>query len=101
MSMSKKDFIALADAIREYQNLPSQGLPLINVFTDNQIKMLANFCESQNPRFNRYRWLAYIAGECGPNGGAIRIRKTNPQEETETETHTDAKGYDENGPIPR
>lgn len=70
--MSKKHFIALADAIKAYQDLPNQGLPLMNVFTDNQIRMLADFCKSQNSQFNRERWLAYIAGECGPNGGTIR-----------------------------
>ena len=70
--MTKKHFIALADAIREYQDLPNQGLPLMNVFTDNQIRMLARFCESQNPNFNRERWLAYIAGKCGPNGGEVK-----------------------------
>jgi len=30
---------------------------------------LANFCAGNNPRFMRSRWLGYIAGECGPNGG--------------------------------
>ena len=25
--------------------------------------------EAQNPNFDRERWLAYVAGECGPNGG--------------------------------
>jgi hypothetical protein len=69
MSMSKKDFVALADTIREYQKLPEQGLPMMNTFTDNQILALARFCELSNPRFNRYRWLDYIAGKCGPNGG--------------------------------
>ena len=70
--MTKKHFIALADAIRAYQDLPNQGLPLMNVFTDNQIRMLANFCQSTNPNFNRTRWLAYIAGACGPNGGQVK-----------------------------
>jgi hypothetical protein len=32
----------------------------------------ADFCQSTNPRFNRERWLAYIAGECGPNDGTVR-----------------------------
>ena len=63
--MTKKHFIALADAIKNYQALPEQGLPLMNVFTDNQIRMLADFCASTNPQFNRERWLSYIAGECG------------------------------------
>lgn len=64
MSMSKKDFIALADAVKWL----SAGDPL----SPNQLYVLADFCKQQNPRFNRERWLSYIAGECGPNGGAIR-----------------------------
>jgi hypothetical protein len=67
--MSKKHFIALADAIRAYQDLPNQGLPMMNVFTDNQIRMLADFCQAQNSNFNRERWLGYIAGTNGKNGG--------------------------------
>lgn len=55
--MTKKHFIALADHIRQ------------GVYPKNQILQLADFCQSQNPQFNRERWLAYIAGECGPNGG--------------------------------
>lgn len=76
MSMSKRDFVALADAIKRFnstafwgtdkngtrgtQNIPIQG---------DTLKMLADFCAAQNPRFNRERWLSYIAGECGPKGG--------------------------------
>ena len=30
---------------------------------------LASFCQQSNPRFLRQRWLDYIAGQCGPNGG--------------------------------
>lgn len=79
MAMSKQDFVALADTIREYnrtafwgtdkngvqgkQNIPVQG---------DLLKVLADFCQSQNPRFMRERWLSYIAGECGKNGGAVR-----------------------------
>ena len=63
--MSKKHFIALADAIRTHNDRAGlmQLLP-------RQIEMLANFCASTNPRFNRERWINYIAGKCGPNGGA-------------------------------
>jgi hypothetical protein len=62
--MSKKHFIALANAIREHNccNGPK--------FDTGQIETLADFCKSQNPEFKRERWLAYIAGECGKNGGA-------------------------------
>lgn len=62
MSMSKKDFIALAEYLKDYEDY-------CEPFTDQQIAHLANFCHSQNPNFNRNRWLDYIAGKCGPNGG--------------------------------
>ena len=32
---------------------------------------LADFCQSQNSNFNRERWLGYIAGTNGPNGGTL------------------------------
>jgi hypothetical protein len=72
MSMSKKDFIALANAIRDYnQNSFPHGTNTVSPlrFTHTQLIRLADFCHAQNYRFNRDRWLAYIAGECGPNGG--------------------------------
>lgn len=68
MSMSKRDFIALADVIRS-ENRTQDGFP---VFNSTAVHTLAVFCASQNPRFNRSRWLAYIAGEVGPNGGAVK-----------------------------
>ena len=63
--MSKKHFIQLADMIRRVNAEPfGRG-----IFRRIQILALAQFCASQNPAFDRARWLAYIAGECGPNGG--------------------------------
>ena len=57
--MTKKHFIELADCIRT-----------ANVtFTSAHLKVLASFCRSQNGRFLEDRWLSYIAGKCGPNGG--------------------------------
>lgn len=75
-TVSKKHFIALADAIREHNAFgttfnranPKGFVP----FHDSQIRTLADFCQSQNSNFKRDRWLAYIAGECGPNGGPVR-----------------------------
>lgn len=69
MSMSKKDFIALADAIKENNRFDGPGT-LRGMFSDEQLNVLADFCQSQNSNFKRDRWLSYIAGECGPNGGA-------------------------------
>ena len=65
--MSKKDFIALADIIRKV-NADDSATP----FTDFQIDELADFCRGQNPNFDRDRWLDYIAGRCGPSGGAVK-----------------------------
>ena len=65
--MTKKHFIELADMIKDHNN--GNLLPL---FSDVQIGLIADFCASQNSRFNRERWLSYIAGECGPNGEKVR-----------------------------
>ena len=56
--MSKKHFIALADAVRPLNLNPEQ------------LSGLADFCSQQNPLFKRDRWLGYVAGTCGKNGGS-------------------------------
>lgn len=60
--MSKKHFIELANMIRSSRS----------DWSDDQLPMLADFCQSQNPRFNRQRWLNYVNGRCGPNGGKVK-----------------------------
>ena len=67
--MTKKNFIALADAIREHNH---RNWHIVNHFQQTHLETLADFCKSQNPNFNRERWLSYIAGECGSNGGTIK-----------------------------
>ena len=67
MSMSKQDFIALADAIREHNRC--EGEP----FDEHQLETLATFCRRQNHAFKYERWMDYIKGECGPNGGAVKL----------------------------
>ncbi len=75
--MTKKNFIALADAIKAYNNpdnICRRSAETTDVryadFNEAQIEALADFCQSQNPNFNRSRWLGYIAGTNGQNGGA-------------------------------
>ena len=63
MSMSKKDFIELADKLIQCKNSPAEE------FT---VEDLADFCQAQNVNFKRDRWLAYIAGTCGKNGGKVK-----------------------------
>ena len=71
--MTKKDFIALADTIRNHNAACEESG--VRMFDDDQLNTLSAFCRSCNPRFNRERWLGYIRGECGPSGGAIRKPK--------------------------
>jgi hypothetical protein len=66
--MSKKDFIALADAIRDHnlRDPMNNGGP----FTYGQLATLGSVMQQINPRFKYTRWMDYIGGNCGPNGGA-------------------------------
>jgi len=49
--MTRRTFIALADYLADTTNY-------CEAFTPKQIEHLANFCHSQNPNFNRERFLA-------------------------------------------
>ena len=72
--MTKKHFIRFADyltdaEIRKYCNTITIDNDVTYVKLDDIKKHLANFCHEMNPRFARRRWLDYISGKCGPNGG--------------------------------
>ena len=69
--MTKKNFIALADSIRDWQDAES-GTDDSRAVSNAFIQHLADFCQSQNPQFNRSRWLGYIAGNNGKNGGKTK-----------------------------
>jgi hypothetical protein len=80
--MTKRHFIALADAMRDLKpedphadgigwNTATQREARMNQW-DDTCKRLALLCAEQNPNFLRGRWLAYIDGECGPNGGKVK-----------------------------
>lgn len=67
--MTKKHFIALADALRAEK--PGDNWdPNKRVQWDLDVKAIANVCAAQNPNFNRERWLGYTAGTNGPSGGS-------------------------------
>jgi len=70
MSMTKQDFIALADVVKTQiaRELSYPGA-VQRPFTYGQIQELADFCQSRNSEFNRARWLGYIVGTNGPSGG--------------------------------
>lgn len=65
MSMSKKDFIALADQLRIG----------VEVLPRDVVDVLCQFMHTQNPAFMESRWREYLAGNCGPSGGAIKKQK--------------------------
>jgi hypothetical protein len=71
--MTKKNFIALADAIKAHNDAKRGVFGAQNAermcFNAEQQDALADFCQSQNSNFNRERWLGYIAGTNGKNGG--------------------------------
>lgn len=69
--MTNKHFIALADAIRAHDAQLSCIANARDTFTNSQLAILADFCAAQNPNFDRQRWLDYIAGNCGKNGGKV------------------------------
>ena len=67
--MTKKDFVALADALRIH-NRTADGR---TEFTPDHLRVLADFCASQDPNFNPKRWIDYIAGTGGPGDESIFI----------------------------
>lgn len=75
MSMTKKDFIALANAIKEHNAKVGCDADY-SFFSDNQLQTIADFCGGTNPNFNRDRWFGYIRGECGSNGGKVKAVKS-------------------------
>ena len=75
MSMSKKDFIALADELRPlFDALPSVscGESAGGLDAEAVRRALCAFMRGQNSQFKEGRWRSYLAGECGPGGGAVK-----------------------------
>jgi hypothetical protein len=58
--MTKKHMIALAQMIKDHRKK----------FSDEAIFTMADWMTTQNPAFKRDRWLGFIAGTNGPNGGS-------------------------------
>lgn len=76
MSMSKKDFIALADAVREVVTGPQAAeVYRVDIMQARVIDALCRFQRGQNSAFNESRWRSYLMGECGPSGGKVKPSK--------------------------
>lgn len=91
--MTKKHFIALADAIRATRpasiGYHDDGTSTEIEQWERDVRSLAAFCAAQNPRFNRERWMGYVHGTNGPSGGAVRKPKAD-----EPVYHTDGEGFE-------
>jgi hypothetical protein len=57
--MTKQDLVALAEALRLH-NRAADGP---TDFTPDHLRVLADFCASQDPNFNREWWIDYVVGE--------------------------------------
>ena len=68
--MSKKHFIALADALRSIK--PGDDCTAMMAQWRFTVDTLADLCARENSAFNRQRFIGYIMGECGPSGGAVK-----------------------------
>lgn len=63
--MGKKQLVALADELRRVPG----GVPA------EVLDAICRFCQAQNPRFMRERFLNYLNGTAGPNGGPAKKGK--------------------------
>ena len=71
--MTKKHFIALADAIRAVKpQTPCEGGLAMSVQFDDCVHAIAGACAQSSPRFNHERWIGYVYGRNGKNGGQIK-----------------------------
>ena len=67
--MTTEDLVVLADALRIH-NRTADGR---TEFTPDHLLVLADFCASLYPNFNRKRWIDYIAGVGGPSDGLMFV----------------------------
>ena len=76
--MSKKDYIAIADALKSPVSIAHDGNknePLdigYAAAVEHITSALAKVFAADNAAFNAGRWFDYLHGLCGPNGGAIK-----------------------------
>lgn len=65
--MTKQDYIKLADALRDDVEWQRQNIPYC--FKPDLLDALCIMLQRDNPNFRARRFVGYVNGECGPNGG--------------------------------
>ena len=53
MALTKRDFVAIAAAIKEVADTPGMDLPTVTTMTSK----IADFLQTQNPRFDRGQFI--------------------------------------------
>jgi len=88
--MSKKDYIAIADALKPLVQNAQRTLENLSVSSGTEFdhanatvsafeeaaEAIANVFAADSPAFKRDRWFSYLRGECGPNGGTVKSSKS-------------------------
>jgi hypothetical protein len=74
--VTKKDYIAIAKDLISTKPQPLAFHPSKDYASalrqwELMRDVLCVTCEQSNSRFNRKRWLGFIAGDNGPNGGSV------------------------------
>jgi hypothetical protein len=69
ISMTKEALVALAEALRTH-NGTADGR---TEFTPDHIRVLAEFCASQNREFNKRQWIDHIAAEDSQDSELISV----------------------------
>jgi hypothetical protein len=87
VSMTKRDFVALADCVRELKpkfdpDCDRTAFGAASDLWDSIVKALAAFCGEQSYDFKRQLWLDYVNGVCGPNGGNCKEEPPRRKRET-------------------
>ena len=70
--MSKKHFISLGNWIREHNKISVTPGTSRTPFNMEHLETLSEFMRESNPRFNKERWIGFVLGHNGPNGGVIK-----------------------------
>lgn len=72
--MTKKDFIAIGSVLEELHpsslRLEEDEARGAERQWARTVERLADLFQTKNPRFMRERWLDFVHGRCGPNGGS-------------------------------
>ena len=69
--ITKNDIIRIADVIKDLSPTDDKYKNIITTPMEIALEF-ADMLEQGNPNFKRQRFLEYVEGVCGPNGGLVK-----------------------------